>query len=1154
MAEAKIVAGIVVSGVGEILKKLIFMATEEIDLVWNVKEELDKLIRTVNAINALLLDAEKQQEEKETVRLFLRRLKDVAYAAEDVLDEFGYETTRLKVTNSKVSNFFLHSISVPFKSKMAKKMKKINKDFDEIKSYMDSFNFASSSIPTNLQNRKTTTVETFSFVDESEVVGRDVDKSEIVNMLTSSDNQDIILSILPIVGMGGLGKTTLAKLVYNDGLVVKYFDKRIWVHVSKDFDSKKILTNIIESVTNGPCQFSFTDVIQRNLKDELSGKRFLLVLDDLWNEDSEQWDMLKTSLKIGARGSKIIATTRIVEVASMIGTLATYHLKNLSEDNCWSILKNKAFGNGGAEETPTMVAIGKEIVKKCGGVPLAAKTLGGLMHIKKDEQEWLLIQNSEIWALPMDKDGILPALKLSYDHLPLPLKQCFLYCSIFPKGTYILKNELIRQWMALGFLQQSIGAGRPIEDIGNDYVNYLLCNSFFLDVVEATTGEIKKFKMHDLVSDLAHSFTRFDNVIVGVEELKNNSDVLHLRFLYMDGDIKKIQEAGLCNVRKLRSLHLECMGTTGTSICRNVLDILFKKFKQLRVLYLGDCGIKGLPSSIKKLKHLRYLNLSYNPIEALPASVTNLYNLQTLDLYYCPLKELPQDMRKLVNLRELEFYREDGCLSQMPIEMGRLICLNELSTFVVGHKRGQRIKELQRLELRGILNIYNLENVRSRGEAEEANLMGKVKLDTLHITWGSHINWGSDSSSSSMLMGNVEEDDDVLEGLRPHSNLKELSINNFRGENLPGWMMMSTTGCESSLRNLVHLFLRNCERLKRVPPLGGLPSLKALHLKGVKSIKSLGSEFYDGGDDGRSNNNNSQYSALFPSLEELSLGQLPNLEEWREPTAAQVGSFPRLEQLFVTDCPKLVTIPSRFPSLKLLQIKRSNGILLRLVMEVPSLTKLNIIEVPELKFLPNGLLHNNIQKLNIDKCPNLEAIIVQVLPFPSSSSSLEILQVRDCPSLTSLPEGLHTLRTIEWLSIGGFSSELESFPDLEPLQHLPFLRYLEIYGWSKLTSLPEQIQSLTQIEKLEINVFHSLTALPEWLGNLSSALRSLVLNECNNLMYLPKEEEGLRCFTTLERLIIKSCPLLKERCTRGRGEEWPKIKHIQYIEIDGRHV
>ncbi|KAJ4970175.1 hypothetical protein NE237_003274 [Protea cynaroides] len=199
---------------------------------------------------------------------------------------------------------------------------------------------------------------------------------------------------------------------------------------------------------------------------------------------------------------------------------------------------------------------------------------------------------------------------------------------------------------------------------------------------------------------------------------------------------------------------------------------------------------------------------------------------------------------------------------------------------------------------------------------------------------------------------------------------------------------------------------------------------------------------------------------------------------------------------------------------------------------------------------------DRIEILHIHQSLDLEAIVtpikkdVEVLP-----SSLESLQVKDCPSQTSLPdlrslhsirefyfvnnekvtrlpEGLHTLRTLEFMSIGGFSSELKSFPNLEPLQHFPSLSELHIIGWSKLASLPEHLQSLTQLQVLVIHTFHSVTVLPEWLGNLSS-LQHLNLKECNKLIYLPKEE-GRRCW-----LIIKSCPLLKKRCTRGRSEEYP---------------
>ncbi|KAJ4970710.1 hypothetical protein NE237_003809 [Protea cynaroides] len=820
---------ILVIGVGQILKKVISRATSEIGHLWNVKDEMEKLVHTLTAIEALLGD----------------------------------------VTENKVSKLFLHSISLAFQLKMARKIKNINSKLDNIKrDIADSFNFVSASIPTTLQNRKT--IETFSFVDESEMVGRDDDKSKIVSMLTSSDSQDILLSVLPIVGMGGIGKTTLAKLVHNDDYVAKYFDERAWVHVSRDFDIKKVLMEITESLTKRTCQFSSTDVIQKILKDELKKKRFLLVLDDLWNVSTEKWDTLKTSLKIG------------VGVALMIGTLVMHPLKILSEDEFWSILKNKDFS-----------------------VPLAAKTLGGLMRIKKDQHESLAIKDNGILsALKLS----LSALKLSHDHLPSPLKQCFLYCSIFPKGDYILISDLVEQWMALGFLQPSTD-NESMEDVGNYYCNYLLQYSLFQDP-EKDHSSIVIFKMHDLVFDMAHSLSRIAKISVGNQELKNKSNGFYLT-MDTNGDINRVPKC-LFKLGKLRSLHFRCT-EIGISNCSNVLDILLKKLKHLSVLDLSNCGIKELPSSIKKLKHLRYLNLMDNPIKALPTSITSLYNLETLNLICCPLKELPQDTRYLVNLRQL--------------------C---------------SIKELQCLDLGGDLSVCNLENVRSREEAEGANLMGKEKLISLSY-------FG-----------------EVMFGV----NLRRLTISNFNGENFPGWIM---SGCGSFLPNLMTLSLYNCERLESVPTLGQLPSLKVLQLEGVKRMKSLGSEFYHQDVDHNSikyghpvatnaitTATTSALILLFPSIERDYLVQMPSLKERVEPQLqGSFPSFPRLEKIYVQDCLKLMIIPSQFPSFPNLEP----------LQHLPSLRLLYIVGWSRFASLPKQLRSlTQLEFLRIHKFHSVEAL------------------------------------------------------------------------------------------------------------------------------------------------------------------------------------
>ncbi|XP_030923809.1 putative disease resistance protein RGA3 [Quercus lobata] len=502
-----------------VLGKLIPVATEQISLVWGFEEQLKELQDSLTTIQAVLADAERRQVKEEFVKLWMRRLKDVAYDVDDVLDEFAYEILRRKVEirnqmMRKVCFFFSFSNPIAFRINMANKIKAILKSLKKIIDNAKEFEFASTgsinAIPEVSPNR-----ETDSSPEGAEIVGMGGHVSEIVDLMLNATNEQ--LSVIPIVGMPGLGKTTLAKLGYNHEQVQRSFDKTIWICVSNEFDDKKILREILESLTQNPCALQTKDAIVKSLKKELQEKRYLLVLDDVWNEDDRKWDALRSCL-LGinsSAGNNVIVTTHSDTVARIMKTIHQHDMEKLSDDECWSIIKKRVSTKERIPLSQDQEDIGREIAKRCQGIPLVARVLGGTMSNKIEEREWLAIQNSEVWSSLHGENEILSILKLSFDHLSPSLKSCFSYCAIFPKDYEMGKEELIQHWMAEGFLQPSQGNSSEMEDIGNDYFDILLANSLFQDIIRDDFGDILSCKMHDLVHDLALLISKWETLHLG---------------------------------------------------------------------------------------------------------------------------------------------------------------------------------------------------------------------------------------------------------------------------------------------------------------------------------------------------------------------------------------------------------------------------------------------------------------------------------------------------------------------------------------------------------------------------------------------------------------------------------------------------------------
>ncbi|XP_050281842.1 putative disease resistance protein RGA3 [Quercus robur] len=755
--------------VRKMIENLASQTFQEIGSLWGVENELEKLKNTVSTIQAVLQDAAEQQSHNHQVKHWLEKLNDAIYEADDLLSEFSTEATRRSmVSGNKVAKevrmCFSCSNPLAFCYKMSRKIKAMRQKLNAIAEDRKNFHLKEYQVETNVVRWKRE--PTHSFVREEEVIGREEEKRTIIELLLDSNVEENV-SVIPIVGIGGLGKTTLAQYVYNDEKVKNHFELKMWVCVSDVFELKSIIEKITSSaIGNVPGNLEL-DQLQIQLREKIDRNKYLLVLDDIWNEDREKWLNLKNILMGGLKGSKIVITTRSRLVAKITHTDISYiNLKGLSKEQSWFLFEKVAFRKGQVTNNPTLREIGSEIVKICQGVPLAIKSIGHVLYCKVTESEWLFMKNNLLENVTQGND-ILPILKLSYDHLPSHLKSCFTYCSLFPKDYEMDKETIIQLWLAQGFIQSS-NKNQQLEDVGDEYFKDLLWRSFF-EEVETYNG--LRYKMHDLIHDLAKSVGGDECKLVGFDGININEKNHHISCPMSIGSSTETLRL-LVKAVKLRTFLLTYDKNGSGGLEKSLFNTIILSFRSLRALDLHGLRITKVPNSIGNLIHIKYLDLSFNvKIETLPDSITTLLNLQTLKLYNCEgLKELPKEFRKMFSLKHLY---NDGCdnLSHMPRGLGQMTSLQTLPLFIVStssHTGG--LGELKGLNnLRGTLEITHLERLEKANlEFLVANLREKQHLENLILKW-----YHQDQV-------NNNEDEKLLEDLQPHQNLKYLKCINTR--------------------------------------------------------------------------------------------------------------------------------------------------------------------------------------------------------------------------------------------------------------------------------------------------------------------------------------------------------------------------------------
>ncbi|KAF4347030.1 hypothetical protein F8388_003310 [Cannabis sativa] len=863
---------------------------ENVGLVQNVKKDVKKLKKSLKYIQDLLVDAGTRQLDSQWLKQWLSDLEDISFDMDDVLDEWNSAILKCEIEkfdqggkgigedgDDSCDHFCAKKVCFPvlpsswfcFKKvnqlirhcDFAKRIKKLTNELDSLKKDGHEHGIVLGAIgmyaqqqynPSSIVKSRITTI---SMVEETEIHGRDDDKEILVSKLIcdSSQKSGKGIDIIPIVGMGGLGKTTLAQLAYNDDSVKAHFDKRIWVCVSDPFDQKRVAKAIVDGLGGNAQNYDELESLVQCISNSIKGIKFLLVLDDVWTEEKSKWEQLKQPLMQGGAGSRILVTTRKDEVTIMMRAISSkITLKKLSDEQCWFIIRQLVFVEGEENKVNLLEEIGRKIASKCKGLPLVAKVLGGLMYYRKSLSQWNDILQNKLWDSKVVEEEIFAPLMLSfYDLSPLE-KCCYSYCSLFPKDYRFERETMIDMWMSQGYVGDS--------KTGKECFNSLVMRSFFDEYFQEfnASGFFDPrlyYQMHDIVHDFTQFLAKSKIIVIECDDIKLGMKALE----------HKVSHLNLLNVK-----------SNSSDKVITLKDIKRDFQRKLRTLVISIDDIEVV--------------LDYDFI------VTNLKGLRTLCL------PAPEGIGKVVKLRCLYV---DGCseLQGLPKGVGKLTSIQKLGMIPIPKNNKEAYFPFGDLKnpnfydrFQGFLRIKRCVNLANVGEAEKISLGNMKELLELSL------NFRVFDGSSVEEEANPQNEDMILEALKPHPNLKLLTISQYHGAKFPSWM--------TSLINLKYLSLVGFDNCETLPPLGKLPCLESLQLSIFSSVKYIGIEFWG---------TNHEEEDSFPKLRKLWFNYFSQWKKWEgsKTTAAAAATssssrskvMPCLRSLRITYCRSLEALP-----------------------------------------------------------------------------------------------------------------------------------------------------------------------------------------------------------------------------------------------------
>ncbi|KAI6674217.1 hypothetical protein NL676_002123 [Syzygium grande] len=846
-----------------LVDRLANLLVREVKLWCGLSGQLEDLCTELKRMQRFLRDADARQDEGEMIQAHLAMIREVAYDAADIIDTFAFKITSQKNSNLRKS---LQRHSCVFKELV--EFHQLGSELEAIKSKISSFilsfhqygmkSIDEQEVSDGTYKRQPELRRSYSYIEE-DVVGFEEDIKKLVEELVDEKKT---CPLVAICGMGGLGKTTIAKKVYHNVNVRHHFDRFAWVYVSRQCQVTNVLRGMLYKL------ISFSDVgrdqISKLTNEELvkeiyqimQKKKCLVILDAIWSV--EAWNRLSPAFPLRNGRSKILITSRVQEVAKRADPGVLIHEpRSLDEEQSWQLLQKRAFPQRDEPELhvhTNIVELGKKMLRSCAGLPLAITVL-----------------------------GVSKVLALSYRELPYRLKPCFLYLSHFPEDSDIPTRKLIQMWMADGIVSED-AITEEVEDIAETYLYELIDRGMVQVAKVGSTGRVKVCRLHDLMRELCLFNAKRENFFEVIHQQNESMSVEYTSsstppVLAANGRIRRL---ALSVDRKDSKFVLPSLTRTGA--CSHLWVLLysqvrrfivkdrqlkhvFNNFKLLRVLDLQ--GMESpvplkLPKDIENLIHLRFLsfrNVSVVTLE-LPSSIGNLKFLQTLDLSKNSLAVVPNVIWKIEGLRNLYLPR---------------CCYNFTNKMQLGNLRNLQILVNFPAEMSPVTDLLKLTNLRKL-ELSDPRCLDEV---------------GKSFKTSGTTLSRLQS----LSLKNTHQGFtKEISLT----ELLLGCPHIHKLHVECKLMNLPtpnqfppsisKLSLEDSELEEDpMPILGKLPNLNILCL--IRRAY-LGNEMVCSG-------------RGFPQLKSLVLNRLDNLKEWK----MDIGAMPCLSRLEISDCNKLMFLP-----------------------------------------------------------------------------------------------------------------------------------------------------------------------------------------------------------------------------------------------------